>query len=184
VRSWPLRPDPAQCRDIRTRFFTGVRVYNAVLGEFIGRSRTVKADPAWQAARELPRRTATERKYRGAAFRAVEQAHGFTVDAAQSYASSLRKSWVREHLPAQETQNLGARAFDAVGLVAPRPERQTAVQEHPPRSAFAGRQGRPWRAATQDRCRGAAGRVAVEGRVRHTDRRTRPQWPAGQRTAD
>jgi hypothetical protein len=36
------------------------------------------------------------------------------VDAAQSFASSLRKSWVREHLHAQETQNLGARAFDAV----------------------------------------------------------------------
>jgi hypothetical protein len=92
-----------------------MRVFNAVLGEFIARSRAVKSDPAWQAARELPRRTAPERNYRGAAFRAVEQAHGFTVDAAQSYASSLRNSWVREHLPAQETQNLGARAFDAVG---------------------------------------------------------------------
>jgi len=114
VRWWPLRPDPAQCGDIRTRFLTGVRVYNAVLGEFIGRSRAVKADPAWQAARELPQRTATERKHRGATFRAVEQVHGFSVDAAQSYASSLRKSWVREHLPAQETQNLGARVFDAV----------------------------------------------------------------------
>jgi hypothetical protein len=97
-----------------TRFFTGVRVYNAVLGEFIARSRAVKTDPAWQAARELPRRTATERKQRGVAFQAVDQAHGFTVDAAQSFASSLRRSWVREHLPAQETQNLGGRAFDAV----------------------------------------------------------------------
>jgi len=114
VRSWPLRPDAAQCRVLATRFFTGVRVYNAVLGEFIARSRAVRADPAWQAARELPRRTAAQRTRRGAAFRAVEAAHGFTVDAAQSYASSLRKSWVREHLPAQETQNLGARAFDAV----------------------------------------------------------------------
>ncbi|MDT7761162.1 MAG: hypothetical protein QOC63_582 [Mycobacterium sp.] len=114
VRSWPLRPDPAQCGDIRTRFFTGARVCNAVLGEFIGRSRAVKSDPAWQAARELPRRTAIEGKRRGAALRAVEQVHGFTVDAAQSYASSLRKSWVREHLPARETQNLGVRAFDAV----------------------------------------------------------------------
>lgn len=114
VRSWPLRPDAAQCRQIGTRFFTGVRVYNAVLGEFIGRSRAVKADPAWQAARELPRRSGDERTRRGAAFRAVEAAHGFTVDAAQSFASSLRKSWVREHLPAQETQNLEARAFAAV----------------------------------------------------------------------
>lgn len=114
VRSWPLRPDAGQSRVVATRFFTGVRVYNAVLGEFITRSCAVKADPAWQAARELPRRTAAQRKYRGTAFRAVEQAHGFTVDAAQSFASSLRKSWVREHLPAQETQNLGGRAFDAV----------------------------------------------------------------------
>lgn len=114
VRSWPLRPTPAQCREIGTRFFTGVRVFNAALGEFIARSRAVKADPAWQAARELPGRTPAERAKRGAAFRAVELAHGFTVDAAQSFASSLRKSWVREHLPAQETQSLGARAFDAV----------------------------------------------------------------------
>jgi putative transposase len=114
VRSWALRPDAAQWREIGTRFFTGVRVYNAVLGEFIARSRAVKADPAWQRARESPRRTTKERAARAAAFRAVEQARGFTVDAAQSYASSLRKSWVREHLPAQETQNLGARAFVAV----------------------------------------------------------------------
>jgi putative transposase len=114
VRSWPLRPNPTQCKVIGTRFFTGVRVYNAVLGEFLGRSRAVKADPAWEAARELPHRNPAERQVRRAAFRSVEQAHGFTADAAQSFASSLRRSWVREHLPAQETQNLGARAFDAV----------------------------------------------------------------------
>ena len=69
VRSWPLRPDAAQCGVIRTRFFTGVRVYNAALGEFIARSRAVKADPAWQAARQLPRRTKEERAARAAAFR-------------------------------------------------------------------------------------------------------------------
>ena len=114
VRSWPLRTDPGQCRVIRTRFFTGVRVYNAVLGEFIGRSRAVKSDPAWQAARLLGRRTKEERAARRAAFDAVAVAHGFTVGAAQSFASSLRQSWVREHLPAQEIQNLGVRAFDAV----------------------------------------------------------------------
>jgi putative transposase len=114
VRSWPLRPDPGQCHDIRTRFFTGARVYNAVLGEFIGRGRAVKSDPAWQAARELPHRTTQERAARRAAFDTVVQVHSFTLSEAQSFASSLRKSWVREHLPAQETQNLGALAFNAV----------------------------------------------------------------------
>jgi putative transposase len=114
VRSWPLRPSPAQCRDIGTRFFTGVRVYNAVLGEFIDRGRAIKSDPEWQAAQQLPHRTPAQRSARRAAFNAVAQAHEFTADAAQSFASRLRKSWVREHLPAQETQDLGARAFDAV----------------------------------------------------------------------
>jgi putative transposase len=114
VRSWPLRPTRTQCREIGMRFFTGVRVYNAVLGEFLTRSRAVKTDPAWETARGLPHRSPAERQVRQAAFRSVEASHGFTSDAAQSFASSLRKSWVREHLPAQETQNLGARAFDAV----------------------------------------------------------------------
>lgn len=35
-------PTAAQSRDIRKRFFTGTRVYSAVLGEFIARSRAVK----------------------------------------------------------------------------------------------------------------------------------------------
>jgi hypothetical protein len=109
-----LRPDPAQHRVIRTRFFAGVRVYNAVLGEFIARSRAVKADPAWQAARQLPLRSKGERAARRVVFDAVVAVHGFSRGAAQSFASSLRKSWVREHLPAQEAQDLGARAFDAV----------------------------------------------------------------------
>ena len=45
-----------------------------------------------------------QRQGRRAAFRAVEQARGFGVDAAQSFASGLRTSWVREHLRAQEVR--------------------------------------------------------------------------------
>ena len=116
VRSWALRPDPGQRRVIGIRFRAGVRVYNAVLGEFLDRGRAVRADPAWAVARGLPRRDKDQRKARAAAFRAVEAAHGFDRGAAQSYASSLRKVWVREQIPAQEAQNLGARAFDAVKL--------------------------------------------------------------------
>jgi putative transposase len=65
-------------------------------------------------ARELPRHKKGERAARRAAFDAVAVAHGFTAGQAQSFASSLRQSWVREHLPAQEAQSLGVRAFDAV----------------------------------------------------------------------
>jgi putative transposase len=114
VRSWPLRPTPTRCREIRTRFFAGVLVYSAVLGEFLARGRAVKADPAWRAVRELPRRSPAGRQVRRAVFRAVRAAHGFTVDAAQLFASSLRRSWVGEQLPARQTRNPGARAFDVV----------------------------------------------------------------------
>ena len=114
VRSWPLRPDPGQCRVIRTRFFTGTRVYNAVLGEFIVRSRAVKSDPAWALARQLPRRNKDERPLGGRRSTPWGSPTVLPPVQAQSFASSLRQSWVREHLPAQETQNLGARAFDAV----------------------------------------------------------------------
>lgn len=77
-----LAPRPAQRRDIRTRFFTGTRVYNAVLGEFSDRSRAVKSDPVWTAA-HVPHLTPNDLATRVAAFRAVEGAHGFTVDAAR-----------------------------------------------------------------------------------------------------
>ncbi|WP_176480429.1 hypothetical protein [Mycobacterium avium] len=89
-------------------------MYNAVLGEFIARARAVKSDPMFAAARALPRRNKKQRAARRAALDAVAAAHGFSDRQAQSFASSLRQSWVREHVPAQEAQNLGARAFDAV----------------------------------------------------------------------
>jgi hypothetical protein len=65
-------------------------VYNAVLAEFIERSRAVKSDPVWQLARQLPHRTKDERAARRAAFDAVARAHGFTAGVAQSFASSRR----------------------------------------------------------------------------------------------
>ncbi|HUH69701.1 MAG TPA: hypothetical protein VLZ05_13025 [Mycobacterium sp.] len=113
VRSWPLRPDPARCRVIRTRFFTGTRVYNAVLAEFIGCSRAVKSDPAWQAARQLPRRTKSNGPPDGRRSMPWWQPMVFPP----VRCSRLRRRCANpgcEHLPAQETQNLGARAFDAV----------------------------------------------------------------------
>ena len=114
VRSWPIRPDTAQQAEIVTRFHTGLRVYNAVLGEMLPRSVAVKTDPRYAVALKMPRKTVEQRAARTELFRKIDSDHGFTADAAMSFASSLRKSWVREHCPSQETQNMGKRAFDAV----------------------------------------------------------------------
>jgi len=116
VRSWPLRPDTAQLSVIATRFRAGVRVYNAVLAQMLSRGAGLRSDPAFAAARQMPSRTSKEKAARSAALRALEQRHGFSASAAMSYASSLRSSWVREHCLAQETQNLGSRAYDAVRM--------------------------------------------------------------------
>lgn len=114
VRSWPLRPTPAQQQAVEVRFDTGRRVYNAVLAEMLARSRAVKSDPAWAAATGMPKTTEQDRAQRNKALSAVCAVHGFTAFAANTFASSLRRSWVREHLLAQETQNMGKQAFGAV----------------------------------------------------------------------
>lgn len=110
VRSWPLRPTSAQHRLIDVRFRAGTRVYNAALNEFLRRSRSVKEDPRWLAATVLPRSD----KARRSLFTEAEKEHGWSRSAAMSYGSSLRTSWVREHVAAQEAQSLALRAFEAV----------------------------------------------------------------------
>jgi len=111
-----LRPSPSELSSVETRLDSGRRVYNACLAESFARCKSMKADPAFDAAKALPRgkpRTkaaATRRK----AFDELANAHGFTKGSIQSYGSSLRKEWVREHVGAQEAQSLAARAFGAV----------------------------------------------------------------------
>jgi putative transposase len=54
------------------------------------------------------------RAARRAALDAVQQAHRFECGCGAVVCLRVTQAWVREHLLAQETQNLGARAFDAV----------------------------------------------------------------------
>ncbi|MDA8286241.1 MAG: transposase [Actinomycetota bacterium] len=98
VESWPLRALPRQRASVEARFGAGLRVYNACLGEALRRSAQVKADPAWVEAREMLRGTKAtpEAKARSEAFDEVNNRHGFTLAALQSYGSGLRQNWVRE----------------------------------------------------------------------------------------
>lgn len=116
VESWPLRATPAKRSICETRFESGRRIYNACLGEALSRSAAVKADPAWKMARQLPKgKPKTDASNaRRAAFVQLNERHNFNLTALQSYGSSLRESWVREHVLAQETQRLARRAFEAV----------------------------------------------------------------------
>lgn len=104
-----LRPTPEQRRDIGVRLDSGRKVHNACLAEFMDRSRRVRADPEFEAAKTMPKGKARSRS-----FQVVDERHGFTVYAANTFGSSLRQSWVREHVLAQEAQTMAARAFTAV----------------------------------------------------------------------
>ena len=114
----PLDPSPANLALALTRNRAGLRLYNAVLAEVKKRSRAVKADPAWEMARKMGKGKvgSPEQARRSQAFEAVREAHGFTRAAALSYGSSLRRSFIREQVFAQEAQELSARAFDATWM--------------------------------------------------------------------
>lgn len=113
VVRWPVGLRPGQQRLLDARFLGLTRVYNAVLGEAIKRSKAVKADAAWQAAREMPRRTMKEAQARRQAFEKVEATHGFSKTAVGEFATGLRRSHIRRHVLAHEFQVVAGRAWGA-----------------------------------------------------------------------
>src|SRR5215831_2627935 len=69
----PLRVSPAQARRLRAHLEAARQLYNAILSEGQRRLRRMRADPAWQAARAIPRSQQLERQH---AFGALRQQYG------------------------------------------------------------------------------------------------------------
>src|SRR5260370_9066072 len=74
----------------------------------------MRADPAWQAARAIPR---TRKQERRAAFSALRERYGFSEYAFHELAKGLRVSWLAEHLDAVLAQTLASRAYRALNRV-------------------------------------------------------------------
>ncbi|HEX4205921.1 MAG TPA: transposase, partial [Ktedonobacteraceae bacterium] len=64
----PLKVEAGQARRLRAHFEAGRQFYNAVLSEGQKRLRQMRADPAWAAARAIPR---TQQPARNTAFSAL-----------------------------------------------------------------------------------------------------------------
>ena len=113
VAQLPLRPTPRMRSVIDTRFYGGLRVYNACLGEALRRDRALRADPRFEEAKALPKGKpeSPQGLARYQAFDAIDCAHGFTESAIMSFGSWLRQSWVRDQVLCQEAQTLARRAF-------------------------------------------------------------------------
>ncbi len=110
----PLLAEAGQAARLGAHLEVGRQFYNAVLSAGQQRLRRMRADPAWQAARAIPRPQPQERK---AAFAALRERYGFSEYAFHELAKELRVSWLAEHLDAVLAQTLASRAYRALNRV-------------------------------------------------------------------
>src|SRR6266699_4367412 len=110
----PLLADAGQAARLGAHLEVGRQFYNAVLSAGQRRLRRMRADPAWQAARAIPRARKQERK---AAFSALRERYGFSEYAFHELARKLRVAWLAEHLDAVLAQTLASRAYRALNRV-------------------------------------------------------------------
>ena len=110
----PLAVTPGQARRLRARLEAARQLYNAVLSEGQRRLRHMRADPAWQKARAIPRAQKRERTH---AFAALRQAYGFSEYALHDAAQGLNCSWIATHVDAVLAQTLASRAYRALNRV-------------------------------------------------------------------
>ena len=110
----PLVVNEGQAKRIRGHLEAGRALYNAVLSEGQKRLRRMRADPAWQTARAIPRAHKQERL---AAFSALRQRYGFSAYALHAYAKTVRVYWIADHLDAVLAQTLATRAYHALNRV-------------------------------------------------------------------
>ena len=67
----------------------------------------MRADPAWQAARAIPR---TQKQERKRAFGALRGQHGFSENALHEAVKGLNCTWIADHVDAVLAQRLSTRA--------------------------------------------------------------------------
>src|SRR5215471_10632475 len=110
----PLEVQAGQAARVGAHLEVGRQFYNAVLSAGQDCLRRMRADPAWQAARAIPR---TQKQERKAAFSALRERYGFSEYAFHELARKLRVNWLAEHVDAVLAQRLSSRAYHALNRV-------------------------------------------------------------------
>jgi hypothetical protein len=110
----PLVVNAGQATHVRAHLEAGRQFYNAVLSLGLKRLRAMRADPAWQAARGIPR---TEMQERQAAFAHLRERYDFSEYALHEAGKALRVGWLADHLEAVLAQRLASRAYQALNRV-------------------------------------------------------------------
>jgi hypothetical protein len=107
----PLQVTSDQAKRLRAHLEAARQFYNAVLSEGQRRLRRMRADPAWQAARTIPR---SQKQKRQCAFAALRAQHGFAEYALHEEATALNCTWIADHVDAVLAQTLATRAYRAL----------------------------------------------------------------------
>jgi hypothetical protein len=110
----PLQVDASQAKRLRARLQAARCLYNALLTEALGRLRRMRADPAWQMARSLPR---AQKRERAATFSQLRQRNHFSEYALHDFVKQANCAWIGDHLDAVTAQTLATRAYHAVNRV-------------------------------------------------------------------
>jgi hypothetical protein len=110
----PLVVNAGQAKRLRAHLEVGRHFYNALLSEGQRRLRGMRVDPAWQAARAIPR---IQKQARNAAFSTLREQYGFSEYAFHTMSKALRVSWLADHLDAVLAQTLATRAYRALNRV-------------------------------------------------------------------
>jgi hypothetical protein len=110
----PLAVHAGQAKHLGAHFEAARCLYNTLLGEALKRLNQMRADPAWQAARAIPK---TQKQERAAAFSHLRQMYGFSEYALHEFAKRANCTWIADHIDAMLAQTLASRAYQAVNRI-------------------------------------------------------------------
>jgi transposase len=110
----PLQVDWSQEAHLRAHLEAARCLYNALLSECNKRLRCMRNDPAWVAARALPR---SKKQERAQAFSALRKKYHFSEYQLHEYAKLARVWSIADHIDSTMAQTLATRAYQATNRV-------------------------------------------------------------------
>lgn len=121
IHELKLKVSPEQMRILDTRLDVGRQIYNACLGEALGRLALVRDAKDYQRALSLPKQIKGKsgqlllNKNRAALFKQVQSFYGFREYDIHEFVKKLCKNtWLSEHIDSSSAQKLGTRAYEVV----------------------------------------------------------------------
>ena len=110
----PLQVTSDQAKRLRAHLEAARQLYNAILSEGQRRLHRMRANPAWQVARAIPR---TQQLARKRAFVTLRQQYGCSEYALHEAVKDLNCAWIADHVDAVVAQTLATRAYRALNRV-------------------------------------------------------------------